>query len=173
MTSSGPNEYPQIVEEDPKDTLLAFEKIVQPAAASPVRYRSDTSEPRLNISVVFTSAESTVAALKKAGSLADSLGARITLVVPQLVPYPRPLDEPPVHTEWNESRFEEIASQSSVETTVTIYLCRDRFRTLNAVLRTGSIVVVGCRNSRWPTSEVRLARKLRELGHEVILTEAE
>ena len=153
--------------------LLAFVKTVQPAVRYPVQHRTELSEPRLNISVVFTSAESTVVALKRAGTLADSLGARITLVVPQLVPYPRTLDNPPVQKEWNEDRFEEIARQSPVETTVTIYLCRDRLQMLKSVLRSASIVVVGCRKSRWRTSEVRLASKLRNLGHEVILTEME
>ena len=84
--------------------------------------------------MVFTSVEATLAALKEAGNLANSLGARITLVVPQVVPYPLPLETPPVLVEFNENRFRVIASESPVETSVQIYLCRDPFETLTLVL---------------------------------------
>jgi hypothetical protein len=153
--------------------LLSSKKIVQPASQYPDRHRVEPSEPRSNITVVFTSVESSVAALKKAGSLADSLGARITLVVPQLVPYPLPLDNPPVQSEWNENRLEALASACPVETSVVIYLCRDRLRMLKSVLQSGSIVVVGCRNSARRASDMTLARELQDLGHVVMLIKAE
>jgi hypothetical protein len=153
--------------------LPALEWTVQPTAGEPFRPEVETSEPCLNISVLFTSVEATIAALSKAGSLADHLGVRIALLVMQFVPYPLPLDDPPVSIGWNESRLREVASGSPVDTTVRIYLCRDRLQTLKSVLQPGSIVVIGCKKRTWPTSEVRLARELRRLGHEVILTEAE
>jgi len=131
------------------------------------------SEPRLNISVVFTSTESTLAALKKADALASSLGACITLVVAQKVPFPLPLDEPPVSGRWNEDRLGRLAGDCPLNTTVNIFLCRDRLETLRSVLPSGSIVVVGCRNQRWFSMEARLARALRRIGHEVILTPVE
>jgi hypothetical protein len=123
--------------------------------------------------VVFTSAQSTLTALKKAGTLASSMGARITLLVPQVVPYPLPLESPPVLLDWNEKRFRVIANESRVETTIRIYLCRDPLEALISVLGAGSVVVLGGRKRWWPTKETRLARKLRKSGHEVILTETE
>jgi len=102
----------------PNKMLLAEQRVVRPAAGYPIRPEPEASEPRLNISVVFTSVESTLAAMKKAGALASSLGARIALLVPQVVPYPLPLDNPPIAREWNENRFEELAIESPVETTV-------------------------------------------------------
>jgi hypothetical protein len=131
------------------------------------------TESRLNVAVIFTSVQSTLAALKKAGALANRLSGRITLVVPQVVPYPLPLTSPPVLLDWNEKRFRVIAGESSVETTVQIYLCRDRLETLTAVLSPRSLVVVGGPKRWWPTAEKRLARTLRRAGHEVILTETE
>jgi hypothetical protein len=109
--------------------------------------------------------------LQEAGTLANSLGARIQLVVPQVVPYPLPLDSPPVLVEFNENRFRVMASKSPVETSVHIYLCRDRFETLVSVLQPGSIVVLGGRERWWPTKEKRLARKLRRAGFEVFFKE--
>lgn len=168
MTSSSPAEYAQGVE-GWDDMSLAIEKILVPAQPRP-----RTEETGLNIAVIFTSIESTLAALKEAGTLASSLGARIKLVVPQVVHYPLPLESPPVLVEFNERRFRVIASQSPVETSVHIYLCRDRLETLKAVLTPRSIVVLGGRKRRWWFSpDETLARKLRRAGYEVIFKETE
>ena len=151
---------------------LAFEKTLKPATGHPPPAIPE-SQPRLEIAVVFTSIEPTLAALRKAGSLADRLNGRVTLLVPQVVPFALPLTSPPVLLDWNERRFRVIASESPVETAVKIYLCRDRLDTLTAVLNPRSLIVIGGRKRWWPTAERRLARKLRRSGHEVIFTEME
>ena len=152
---------------------FAIEKILVPATGHPEPPSTTEADQKLNISVVFTSVEATLAALKQAGTLASSLGARITLVVPQVVPYPLPLESPPVLVEFNEKRFRLIASQSPVETTVRIYLCRDGLEILTHVLSPGSIVVIGGQKRWWPTREKKLARQLRQAGHEVFFKETE
>lgn len=152
--------------------LLAFQKPLLPATGSPAPGAGEF-ESKLNVDVVFTSIEPTLAALKKAGALAGRLNARITLLVPQIVPYPLPLASPPVLLDFNERRFRVIANQSPVETMVRLYLCRDRLETLASVLKPHSVVVVGGRRRWWPTPEKRLAGKLRRAGHEVILAETE
>jgi hypothetical protein len=150
---------------------LTIEKILAPATGHPSRPVAPETEQKLNINVVFTSIEATLAALKEAGALANSLGARIKLVVPQEVPYPLPLDSPPVLVEFNENRFRVMASESPVETSVQIYLCRDRLETLTSVLAPGSIVVLGGRKRWWPTKDELLARQLRRAGYEVFFKE--
>ena len=155
---------------------LAIEKILVPATGHPARPVVDAADQKLNISVVFTSVESTLAALKEAGNLANSLGAQITLIVPQVVPYPLPLETPPVLLEFNENRFRVMASESPVETSVQIYLCRDRLETLTSVLKPGALVVLGGRKPRWPwwpTKDERLAGHLRRAGYEVLFKETE
>jgi len=153
---------------------LAIAKTLVPATGRPAEPGTEERDHRLNISVVFTSVESTLTALKEAGNLANSLGARITLLVPQVVPHPLPLESPPVLVEFNEKRFRVIAGQSPVETRVHVYLCRDRFQTLNSVLGPGSIVVMGGRKRWWwPTRDESLARELRRAGFEVIYKETE
>ena len=132
----------------------------------------EDQEAGLEVTVVFTSIEATLAALNRANGLAESLGGRITLIVPQIVPYPLPLTSPPVLLDFQERRFREIADKSPAKTQVQLYLCRDRAETLKAVLKPHSLIVVGARKRLWPTREMRLARKLRRLGHEVILTES-
>jgi hypothetical protein len=170
MTSSGLSEYSLDVGGQ-NDMSLAIEKILIPATGRPTQLIGVETGQELNIAVVFTSVESTLAALKEAGNLANSLGARITLVVPQVVPFPLPLETPPILVEFNENRFRVMASESPVETSVQIYLCRDRFETLATALKPGSIVVVGGRKRWWPTKEETLARQLRRAGYEVLFKE--
>jgi hypothetical protein len=150
--------------------LLALEKILIPATQHPV---SEEHSHDLCITVVFTSVAGTLAALKQAGALANSLGARMTLLVAQTVPYPLPLESPPVLLEFSEKRFRVIAAESPVETTLKIYLCRDRLDTILSVLKPGSIIVVGGRKRWWPTRDELLARSLRRAGYEAVFTETE
>lgn len=150
---------------------IAMAKILVPAIGLPGRPLVEEVGQKLNISVIFTSVDATLAALKEAGHLASNLGARITLVVPQVVPYPLPLEKPPVFVEFNEKRFRVMASASRIETGVHICLCRDRFETLTSVLTTGSLVILAERKRWWPTKEKTLARQLRRAGYEVLFEE--
>ncbi len=153
--------------------LLALDRVLAPATGHPAQPQRKPAEARLDISVVFTSVEMTMAALRKAGALAAGLGARITIIVAQIVPYPLPLTSPPVLLDFSERRFRTIASGSPVETSVRLYLCRDEWETLSLALKPGSLVVVGGRRRWWPTREGRLAGKLRSAGHQVVLAEPE
>lgn len=130
------------------------------------------AESRLNITVVFTSNEGTLTALRTAGTLAKQLNGRITIVVPQVVSYQLPLNEPPVSEEWSRRHFHVLAEGCPVETAVRLYLCRDSWETLNKVLKPHSLVVVG-RGNHWWSAENRLARRLRRAGYEVVLAETE
>ncbi len=152
---------------------LALNRTIRPATGYPEHPSSAAPETQLDIDVVFTSVPATLTALKKAAELAHRLGGHITLLVPQVVPFPLPLESPPVLLDWNERRFQMIAEESPVETTVHLYLCRDRQAALLKVLRRNSLVVLGGPGGWWPTSERRLARSLRKAGHEVIFAETE
>jgi hypothetical protein len=156
-----------------KEMSLALEKALVPAPARPENPPVEETNHRLDVAVVFTSVEPTLRALKEAGALAERLESRITLVVPQVVPYPLPLTSPPVLLEFSERRFSVLASQSPVETTVCIFLCRDRWEALQVALKPRSLVVIGGRKGWWARPEKRLARQLRRAGHEVVLVETE
>ena len=172
MTSSGRSPYASIVGAR-NEVSFAIEKILVPAPGHSEQPSATEADPKLDIAVIFTSVEATLAALKEAGALARSLGARITLLVAQVVPYPLALETPPVSIEFNERHFRLIAGQSRVETTVRIYLCRDGFEALANVLNPRSIVVIGGRRRWWPTRERKLARQLRRAGHEAVFKEME
>jgi hypothetical protein len=154
---------------------LALERMIAPVTGAPARPFAEKADPKLDVVVVFTSVDTTLAALKEAGNLlgkqGGSLGGQITLIVPQIVPYPLPLTSPPVLVDFNERRLRVIASDCRVETRICVYLCRDPWETLKSVLQPHSLVVLGSRKRWWPTAEKRLAAKLRSAGHEVIFTE--
>jgi hypothetical protein len=152
---------------------LAIEKLLAPTAGRPAPPIGEETDQKLKIAVVFTSVESTLLALKDAADLANSLGARINLVVPQVVPYPLPLETPPVLVEFNENRFRVMASESRVETTVQVYLCRDRLEALTSALKPGSIVVLGGKKRWWLSNDERLVRQLRRAGYAVLFKETE
>jgi hypothetical protein len=127
---------------------------------------------RQEITVIFTSIEATLSALREAGHLAGRLNARLALIVPQIVPYPLPLTSPPVSHEFNKKRFRVMAGDSRVETKVRICMCRDRDVALEAVLKPHSLVVIGGHGHWWHDPEKRLAHRLRRAGHKVVLAEA-
>ena len=85
-----------------------------------------------------------------------------------MVPYPLPLDRPPVPVEFTERTLRALASEQTVETVVEFYLCRDREDTIRQVLKPESIVVIPGRKRWWPTADNRLAKLLRRDGHRVI-----
>jgi hypothetical protein len=159
---------------DQSQIAPAFERQFEPAVSRPETQPPESGSHRLQISVVFTSPEFTVTALKRAAALAGNLDACISLIVPQVVPFPLPLSSPPVLLDFQEARMREIASNAPVETVVRIYLCRSRWELLQTVLEPRSLVVLGARAQwRWFTHERRLARKLRHAGHEVVMAEME
>ncbi len=61
----------------------------------------------------------------ESGRSGQALARCVTLIVPQVVPYPLPLNSPPVPRDFTERHFRVLADECSVETTVRIYLCRD------------------------------------------------
>ena len=130
---------------------------------------SEVSEQPLEITVVFTNTRATLTALRTAAGLAASLAARITLLAPQVVPFPLPLSSPPVSLQWSRRRFHELVAGQPVETNVDICLCRDATEFLLGALKPRSIVVIGGRKRWWPTAENTLANQLCAEGHEVVL----
>jgi hypothetical protein len=132
------------------------------------------ADSAFEVVVVFTDVSETLVALGSAARLAHGLGARIRLVAPQIVPFPAPLEQPPVDPRFAERKFRVIAEQSQVDMMVDIRLCRDWEAGVLHSVKPGSIVVLGAAKSWWRSrKQRRLARTLRHRGHQVILSESE
>jgi hypothetical protein len=141
------------------------------ASVPAVPSEQDASERKLEIAVIFTSTEATVAVIDRVAILLNGLNAHISLVVAQIVPYPLPLENPPVTLDFNKRRLLEIFNDNPVDTTVCLYLCRGRLDALTSVLRLDSFVVIGARKRWWPTWEKKLARRLQRAGYHILLFE--
>jgi hypothetical protein len=152
--------------------LVRLEKPVHEEGSTADAAASHGARHRLQIAVVFTSLSSTVAALNRAASLLRGLDGRISLIDARPIPYVLPLNEPPVSLDFTQLCLRAIASASDAEeVTPQIVLCRFRFEALVNVLKPYSLIIIGCRKSRWPNREKRLARKLRRRGYEVLVRE--
>ena len=130
-------------------------------------------EPETAVYVIFTSINWTLNALQKAREIARPVGAAIVVVAVQVVPFPLPLDKPPVPMDFVIRRFEERAEELPEKTKISAYLCRDQMVALKRVLNRNCPVIMGVRKKIWPTRDKRLARKLRRAGYQVILVEME
>jgi hypothetical protein len=126
------------------------------------------STPDLRLFVVYTTPEATRAALRAASMTARDLGASISLLVPQVVPFPLSLSAPDVDTTFVESSMAEIASGYEMEVDVSVLLCRDRVETVLQNLPPQSIVLVG-RRRRWGFGAYsNLIRVLKRERHHAI-----
>src|SRR5579863_4511229 len=128
-------------------------------------------EKPLDVTVISTSREATSAALKVASRLARGLGARLTLLLPQVVSYRLPLTRPQVDISHLHRVARSLMPSASMESdlAVNVCLCRSLEDCLKRVLPAGSLVVMGGRGSWWARAERRLARRVTALGNEVIL----
>jgi len=132
-------------------------------------FRKARDSQRLRINVLFTTPSETRIALKRAAALSAGLDAEILLIVPQIVPFPLELDNPPVALDFVSHQLLSIVESVDADLDGYVYLCRDRLQTFLYVLRANSITVLGIRR-RWLFSRTeRLARVMRRHGHQVIL----
>jgi hypothetical protein len=129
-------------------------------------------ESHISVVVIFTSTELTIKALEKAEELAKSLEAKIAVVAAQIVPFPAPLDQPPVSFEFVIGQFE-MAVRNSRNIYFSTYVCRDQYEAYKRILDRNTPVVIGIKKRWWPTREERLARKLQRAGCQIILVETE
>jgi hypothetical protein len=140
--------------------VIVPRRIQQPAEPKP--------EP-LPITVLFTSLEETAAALRSAKALAGDLDAAVQIIVTRVIPFPLPLTSPQVPVEFTEQQVAGIARTAGIDAVVRVYDCRDREEALMQILPEHSVVVMSARRYWFPTKQSRLARLLRQKGHEVVL----
>lgn len=119
--------------------------------------------------MVFTDLGATKVALKAAIELAHDLNAELILLVAKVVPWPLPLEAPPVSGEFTERVLSELVGEQEADITARVYLCRDRGPTIRHILEPGSLVVIGGRKRWWRCRTPPLARILERDGHAVIL----
>jgi hypothetical protein len=133
----------------------------------------EVQNPELEVNVVYTQLPGATKSLNVASGLARGLGARVTVHVAQVIPYPLALKSPQVPVQFAEQQLLAMAGEQPVDTSIRIYLCRDLTETIRQVLKPDSVVIVEGRKRWWSTREHRLAAALRRDGHHVILSYAD
>jgi hypothetical protein len=140
---------------------MAYEKVEQ--------YRpSDLRTGVLWVVIPYTTPELTRAALRHAGVCSD-LDVHVMLVDIQVVPFPCPLDQPPVRKEFSERRLRNLLKESGLPGCAAVLYTRDWLDGFKRVLEPGSLVILASKKRWWPTREKRLARTLTGAGHQVML----
>jgi hypothetical protein len=137
---------------------------------------SQSSDPRLCVTVISTTAKGTTAALKAATALAKDLAAKIVLLNVEVVPPRFQLNAPRVALDLTLKQQRSLLLRSSAKdehVAIRICLCRDRDQCLLHVLRRRALVVIGGRRRWWSRGEEKLEHALRRLGHHVIFIDVE
>jgi hypothetical protein len=125
------------------------------------------------VAVIFTKTSAMRETLRTAIALAENMSATVTLVVPQIVPHPLPLDQSPRASEFNEHRSRSVAAWAPEVTAIQICMGREADEAIDSVLPPRSVVVIGGPRRWWRSREERLARQLRRRGHDVLFAETE
>ena len=122
----------------------------------------------LRVVIPFTTPELTCAALRHAGVCSD-LDVHIGLVDVQVVPFPCPLEQPPVDQKFSRRRLAELLKETGLPGQAAVLYTRDWLEGFKRVLEPGSLVILATRKRWWPTREHKLARALIKAGHQVML----
>jgi hypothetical protein len=149
------------------DYTLASSVYSRDAKRSPST--DEDAEQRLEVFVIYTDAQGTVAAIKAAEGLAQQLEARLRLVMPFEVSYSLPLTKPQVPVEFLEGQLRELTAKTGLEVDAQVCLCRHKASALGNLLPPNSLIVLGAKKHWWPTAAQRLSLSLMGDGHKVIL----
>ena len=127
--------------------------------------------PELAVYVPYTTSELTRAALTAVAAFTGNLGAHVLLVAVQIVPFPLPLNRPPVSLSFVEQKLRAAACEIELPVITQVVIARDREVAFDRAISPGSLVVLATKKRWWPTQQVKLARLLARAGHSVTLLE--
>lgn len=128
-------------------------------------------DSHLRATVLFTTKEGTLAALKAAQDLSRNLRIKVALIFIEAVSIHFPLDRPPISIDFLKQRSLALLAESGIDTeevSVELYLCRDRKQCLQRLLSPRSLIIIGGRRSWFRKQEKKIELWLREMGHQVI-----
>jgi hypothetical protein len=124
--------------------------------------------PALRVIVVYTFVEEALRVCSQTAQFVEQLGMTLRILVPVVVPYPLPIERPPVDPQFIAHGIIEACAGVDVPVRIDVRLCRDRLQCVGHELERPSIVVLP-RRRRWAWGERRLERTLRRDGYEVVV----
>jgi len=132
---------------------------------------SDSEPTPFRVTVVHTSTEGTITALRTAAELATGLGAELALLWAEEIPYQYRLHDLPVPIEILERQLERVVYLSGIRESqilTQLLLCRDKYTAIPHSLSSHSLVVIGKSAAWWWRPGKKLEKILREAGHQVV-----
>jgi hypothetical protein len=128
----------------------------------------ETTKEDLPLTVVYTTVDSTLVALRYVAELAAQLGAQIRILMIQAVPYSLPIDRPQVDPDFRVRQFLTRSESASIDTQIDVRLCRDFSTCLLEALPPPSLVLIGAHRRFWFARESGWGKTLKRAGHHVI-----
>ena len=118
--------------------------------------------------IPYTTPELAKAALRHAAVCTD-LDVHVCVVDIQTVPFPAPVDDPPINREFAEQRLGDLIRASGLPGKAALVYTRDWLESFRKVLEPDSLIILATKKRWWPTREVKLARALQKAGHHVMM----
>src|SRR5437899_13036014 len=132
------------------------------------RRPSDIRTGVLWVVIPYTTPELTRAALRHAGVCSD-LDVHVALLDIQVVPFPCPLNQPPINKEFSKRRLQQLLQENRLSGQAAVVYTRDWFEAFEKMLEPKSLVILATKKRWWPTRQDKLARTLAKAGHQVML----
>ncbi len=126
---------------------------------------SNGLDPRLFL--ICTSEPAARSALARAAPMLQGLAVSITLLAPQVVPYPLPLGRPPVAIRFLRARLRALVWNSGLVGDARIFLCRERAEALLDQLPKRCTVLFPAPRF-WERGNRKLANALLKQGHKLL-----
>src|SRR5512146_2829759 len=118
-----------------------------------------------DISVIYTTADETLAALRAANELARPLKRPVRLIDFRVVQVGAPVEAPTGRSPIETNGLLDRVRSQGIEVQVEVYVCRDVRCAIPRVFMDHSLIVLGGRHHWWPTRTERLRQILEHRGH--------
>jgi hypothetical protein len=132
------------------------------------RWRTGAAKEALWIVIPYTTDELTRMALDQM-ILCAALNVHVALVDVQVVPSRCSMSEPPVDKEFALRRVRDLLKRTRLPGIANVVYSRDWMEGFLGALDPHSLVLLVARKRLWQTKEDKIARKLAEAGHQVML----
>jgi hypothetical protein len=146
-----------------------MDKLHLVSSVDQIRMAPPDSADGLPLTIPYTSTDMARQALRAAENLSRGLNVSVRLVAVQIVPFPCPVNRPPVALHHIAGPLERLAAEADIPVEVNIVLARDATAGYLEVLPHDSLVLMAARKRWWPTREMRLARRLARARHSVVV----
>jgi hypothetical protein len=132
------------------------------------RQPSDAAIGVLRIVIPYTTPELTMAALRHAAVCTD-LNVHVSLVDVQAIPFPCPLNQPPIDRGFSKLRLQDLFLKCGLPGTTSVVYTRDWLEGFRRVVERNSLVILATKKHWWRTREEKIAGALLKAGHHVML----